>query len=279
MPEIHPTAIVDRRAELAADVSVGAYSIIKAGVTIGPGTVIQESCHIHGITTIGARCKIGPGSYVGLPPQHLKYDGMNTKAIVGDDCIIREGATIHRSIYQEADHATRVGNRVFLMAVSHIGHDAVVADDVTIAQGSMLGGHSTIGSKAFIGGAAAIHQFVRIGRLAIVAGVEGVTSDVPPFGATRYHGLKGYNAIGCKRSGMPTEAIHAIRLAYHHIHMNRTMPGAVAAIRANVPMLPEIKELLDFIATTKRGIMGSVRGAGLARLGLSKSTGADDSSD
>jgi UDP-N-acetylglucosamine acyltransferase len=277
MADIHPTAIVDRRAELAGDVSVGAYSIIKAGVTVGPGTVIQEHCHIHGVTVIGSRCRIGPGSFVGLPPQHLKHDGAGTRAIIGNDVVVREGATIHRSIYADAEHATRVGDRVYLMATSHVGHDSQVADDVMLAQGTMLGGHCIIGSKVFIGGGAAVHQFVRIGRIAIIAGNEGVTSDVPPFAAARYQGLKGYNAIGCKRSGMPPPVLHAIRSAYHYIHMNRTLPGAIAAIRANVPMLPEIQEMLDFFAGTKRGIMGSVRGAGLARLGLGKSTGADDS--
>jgi UDP-N-acetylglucosamine acyltransferase len=142
-----------------------------------------------------------------------------------------------------------------------------------IAQGAMLGGHSSIGDKAFIGGGAAIHQFVRIGRLAIIAGTEGVTSDAPPFSAVRYSGLKGYNAIGCKRSGMPQETLHAIREAFHCMHANRTLPGAIADIRARVPLLPEIQELLDFFAGTKRGILGSVRGAGLARMGLGKYAG------
>lgn len=279
MPEIHPTAIVDRKAELASDVTVGAYTIIKAGVTIGPGTVIQESCHIHPGAIIGSRNKIGPGSFVSLPPQHLKHDGVGARAIIGDDCVIREGVTIHRSIYKEPDRATRIGNRVYLMAMSHVGHDSHVEDDAMIAQGAMLGGHSFIGSKVFVGGGAAVHQFVRIGRIAIIAGTEGVTSDVPPFAAVRYQGLKGYNAIGCKRSGMPPAALHAIRSAFRYIHTNRTLPGAIAGIRANVPLLPEIEELLTFFATTKRGIMGSVRGAGLARLGLGKSIAMDDSSD
>jgi UDP-N-acetylglucosamine acyltransferase len=279
MADIHPTAIVDRRAELAADVTVGAYTIIKAGVTIGPGTIVQESCHIHGITSIGARCKIGPGAFVGLPPQHIRHDGAGTKAIIGDDCVIREGGTIHRSIFPEPDRATRVGNRVYVMATGHVGHDSLVEDDAMIAQGAMLGGHCFLGSKAFVGGGAAVHQFCRVGRIAIIGGNEGVTSDVPPFAAVRYHGLKGYNAIGCKRSGMPGNVLHAIRSAYRCIHTNRTLPGAIADIRATVPLLPEILELLNFFEHTKRGIIGSVRGAGLARLGLGKSTGTDDGSD
>jgi len=278
MADIHPTAIVDHRAELAADVSVGAYTIIKAGVTIGSGTVVQEHSHIHGTTIIGRNCKIGPGAFVGLPPQHTKFDGAGTRAIIGDNVIIREAATIHRSIYADPEHATRVGNRVYIMATGHVGHDSVVDDEALIAHGAMLGGHSFVGSKAFIGGGAAVHQFVRIGRLAIINGNAGITSDVPPFAAVRYDGLKGYNAIGCKRSGMPAKALHAIRLAYHCIHTHRTLPGAIAAIRISVPMVPEIEELLEFFRTSKRGVLGSVRGAARARMGFGKSilTDSDD---
>jgi UDP-N-acetylglucosamine acyltransferase len=279
MAEIHPTAIVDCRAELADDVAVGAYTIIKAGVAVGPGTVIQEHCHVHGNTVIGRNCKIGPNAYVGLPPQHTKHDGVDTWAIIGDEVVIREGASVHRSIYPEAEHATRVGNRCFVMGSGHIGHDCVLGEEVIVAHGAMLGGHCLVGDRTFIGGGAAIHQFVRIGRLAIIKGNEGVTSDVPPFAAVRYDGLKGYNAIGCKRSGMPASTLRAIRAAYHCIHTHRTLPGAIAAIQATVPMLPEIEELLEFFRTTKRGVLGSVRGAALARMGLGKPTAHDGDSE
>jgi UDP-N-acetylglucosamine acyltransferase len=279
MAIIHPTAIVDRGAELADDVAVGAYSIIKAGVTIGAGTVVQEHTHIHGTTVIGRKCKIGPSAFVGLPPQHLKHDGTGTRAIIGDEVVIREGASVHRSIYHEPDQATRLGNRCFVMASGHIGHDCVLGEDVIVAHGAMLGGHCLVGDKVFIGGGAAIHQFVRIGRLVIIKGNEGITSDVPPFAAVRYDGLKGYNAIGCKRSGMPPQTLRAIRSAYHCIHTHRTLPGAIAAIRATVPMLPEIEEMLEFFRTTKRGVLGSVRGATAARIGLGKVTSHDSESE
>jgi UDP-N-acetylglucosamine acyltransferase len=275
MHEIHPTAIVDRRAELADDVKVGAYTIVKAGVIVGAGTVIQEHCHIHGNIVIGQRCSIGPTAFVGLPPQHAKYDGANTRAIIGNDVVIRELASIHRSIHQGSDHATTVGDRCMLMAGSHVGHDCVVGEDVVLANGTMLGGHCVVGSRVFIGGGAAIHQFVRLGRLVIIGGNEAITHDVPPFAAARYRGLKGYNAIGCKRAGMSRETIHAVRAAFYCLHRNRTLPRAVAAIRKNVPMLPEIKELLDFIGSTKRGVLASVKGQGIARLGRSDD-GLDD---
>ncbi len=272
MAQIHPTAIVDRRAELADDVTVGAYSIIKEGVKIAAGTQVLESSHIHGNTIIGRNCRIGPGAYVGTPPQHTKFDGKGTGLIVGDNVVVRETATIHRSISTEPGRETRVGNRTYLMGGAHIGHDAVVGDDVMLAQHAMLGGHTIIGDRVFIGGGSAIHQFARVGRIAIISGVEAITHDVPPFAAGRYGGLKGYNAIGCKRAGLPQATLHAIRSAYHIIHRNRTWPGAIAQIQAEVPLLPEIQEIIDFVRSTKRGVLGSVRGAGLSRMGFGRSS-------
>lgn len=271
MARIHPTAIVDPRAELADDVTVGAFCIIKEGVKIGAGTQVLESCHIDGKTVIGRNCRIGPTAFVGLPPQHTRFDGAGTGLIVGDEVVVRETASIHRSTSKEPGHETRVGNRTYLMGGAHVGHDCVVGEDVMLAHHAMLGGHAIIGDKAFIGGAAAIHQFARVGRIAIVAGVEGITHDVPPFAAARYGGLKGYNAIGCKRAGLPQATLHAIRLAFHIIHQQRTWPGAVAAIKDSVPLLPEIVELLEFVRSTKRGVLGSVRGAGISRMGFGHS--------
>jgi UDP-N-acetylglucosamine acyltransferase len=259
MPEIHPTAIVDSRAELAGDVRVGPYVVIEGRVTIGPGTRVMAHTVIHGATKIGARCRIGPAAYVGLDPQHLGYDGGETWLVVGDDVIIRENASVHRSFKPGEENATRVGNKCFLMGSSHVGHDSQVADNVVLAQDVALGGHVTVGERAFLGGGAVFHQFVRIGRLAIVRGNEGISQDIPPFAAAAWHGLKGYNAIGCRRSGMSRESIHAIRDAYHCLHTHRTAAAGLAAIRALNSSAPEVNELIEFISSTKRGIPMSVR--------------------
>jgi UDP-N-acetylglucosamine acyltransferase len=259
MAQIHPTALVDRRAELAEDVCIGAYSIIKAGVTIGPGTVVHEQCHIHGNTTIGSDCSIGPAAYVGLAPQHLKHDGLNTHLIIGDNVIIRETASVHRSIDPSPGHATRIGNRCMIMVAAHVGHDSQLGEDVMLANAALVGGHVQIGDKVFVGGGSMLHQFVRVGRLAILAGNEASSHDIPPFGAMRYRGLKGYNAIGCKRAGFPRQTLHAIRTAYHCLHANRTLPDAIAEIRDKVPMVPEVVELLDFLTSSRRGILPSVK--------------------
>jgi UDP-N-acetylglucosamine acyltransferase len=258
MREIHPTAIVDPKAELADDVKIGAFSVIKAGVVLGPGCVIHESTHIEGKTTIGKNARIGPAAYVGLPPQHLKHDGAGTRVVIGDDVTIRETATVHRSIFPDENRATRIGNRCMLMVGSHAGHDCQVSDDVILANAVLLGGHVTVGERAFLGGAASIHQFVRVGRLVIVAGNEAISHDIPPFSAVRYRGLKGYNAIGCRRSGMPRQSISSIRAAFHAMHVHRALPDVLAAMK-KLPPAPELDELMAFLVAPGRGILPSLR--------------------
>jgi UDP-N-acetylglucosamine acyltransferase len=260
MSHIHPTAIVDSRAELADDVEIRPYAIIEGHVVLGAGTVVFSHSVVQGHAVIGTGCKIGPGAYVGLPPQHLANAGVGTSTYIGDGAIIRETAQVHRSTKAGLEFATRVGARAFVMAGAHVAHDCVVGDDVIMANAVLLGGHCVIGNRAFLGGGATIHQFVRIGRLAIICGNEVVTRDVPPFAAARYGGLKGYNAIGCKRAGMSRESISAIRAAFRCFHTHRTTPAAMAAIERAVPLVDEVKEMLAFVAVqSKRGLQPSVR--------------------
>lgn len=258
MHEIHSTAIVDPQAQLADGVQIGAYCIIKAGVVLGPGTIVQEHTHIHGNTVVGKNCRFGPAAYIGLPPQHLKHNGAGTRLVIGDNVVIRETASVHRSINPDPGHATRIGDRCMLMVGSHVGHDSSLGNDVILANAVLLGGHVTVGDRAFLGGGATIHQFVRIGRLVIVAGNEAISHDIPPFSAVRYRGLKGYNAIGCKRSGMSRQVIASIRAAFHALHTNRTIPEAVEVMR-KLHQGPELDELIDFLNTPNRGILPSLR--------------------
>lgn len=258
MPVIHRTALVDRQAELADDVQVGAYAIIKGHVTLGPGCVVQDHSHIHGRTILGRNCKIGPSAFIGMDPQHLKYNGEPTLLIIGDGTQVRECASIHRAFLPGEEHATRIGQRCYIMSGVHVGHDCVIGNDVILSSGTLIGGHCQIADRVFMGGASALHQFVRVGRIAIFAGQEASSRDVPPFAAVRYHGLKGYNAVGCRRAGLTRDAIHAIRGAYHCIHHHRNLANAVAAIRDTLPMLAEVQELLEFVGTTKRGIHPSI---------------------
>jgi len=258
MPRIHPTAIIDPKAELADDVEVGAFVIIKGCVRIGAGTVIHDRTHIQGDTVIGKRCRLGPLALIGLDPQHIRYSGENTRLIIGDEVIIREMANVHRSFYPGNEHATRVGDRCFLMGSCHIGHDTQIGNDVVIASGAMIAGHCLIGDRVFIGGAVGVHQFCRIGRIAIIAGMEPISRDVPPFAAVRYRGLKAYNMIGCRRAGINQRSIHSIRSAYFCLHHHRNIANAIDDIRINVPQSSEVDELLHFLTSTKRGIHPSV---------------------
>ncbi len=255
MSKIHPTAIVDCEARLADDVSIGAYSIIKGAVTIASGTIVHENCHVHGRTEIGRDCRIGPNSFVGLPPQHMRADPDVGQLVIGDRVIIRETASVHRSTVAGIEHATRLGDDCFIMVGSHVGHDCVLGHSVIMANGAALGGHCVIGNQAYIGGAAAVHQFVRIGRLALIGANETVTQEVPPFAAVRFAGLKGYNAVGCRRAGISRGSLHAIRAAYRCLHSHRLTANALTEIRETVSNVPEIQELLGFILTTTRGIV------------------------
>jgi len=259
MARIHPTAIVDSKADLAEDVEIGAFAIIKGAVVLGAGTIIHEHTHVHGHTVMGRRCKMGPGAYIGLDPQDLKYKGVPSSLVIGDDVTIRETATIHRSTSTGIENATRIGDKCFIMAAAHVAHDCVLGDGVIIANAALLGGHVTLGTRCIIGGGATIHQFVRVGRLAILAGNEPISHDIPPFAAARYRSLKGYNAIGCKRSGMSQETIFAIRSAFRALHHHRVLSDAIAAMKRSVPDTAEVRELITFLTTTRRGIVPSHR--------------------
>ena len=218
----------------------------------------------------GTRTKLPdrPGAYVGLDPQHLKFDPRTeTSLMIGDNVIIREGASVHRAFKPGAEHATRIGNGCFVMAASHIAHDCQLGNDVILANNVMLGGHVTIDDRAFIGGGTGIHQFCRVGRLAILAGNEAVSRDIPPFAAVRYGGLKGYNAIGCRAQASRRPRFTPFA-AFREIHSHRVISTAIKIIRNSADVsVPEVDEMLRFIASAKRGIQPSVRWLGLMMRG------------
>jgi UDP-N-acetylglucosamine acyltransferase len=260
MAKIHPTAMVDSSAELADGVTVDAYCIIRGPVQIGSGTIIHPHTQLQGRTRIGEHCEIGPAAYVGLPPQHLRADPNVGELVIGTHVIIRETATVHRSTHPGKDGATRVGDNTFLMGGVHIGHDCVLGQSVILANSVLLGGHCQIADQAFLGGGATLHQFVRVGRLAIIGGNEVVTQEVLPFAAIRDRGMRGYNAIGCRRAGMSRQTISAIKAVFRCIHQHRVTENALDEIRLTVPDLPEVRELLEFIRTARRGIVPSSGG-------------------
>jgi UDP-N-acetylglucosamine acyltransferase len=201
-PSIHPTAVVDPQARIAAGVQIGPYAVIGPEVEIGEGSRIGPHVVIDGRVRLGRRNHIFPGACIGLEPQDLKYNGAPTEVILGDDNTIRECVTINRATHE--GEQTRLGSGNLLMAYSHIGHNCQLGDRIVIANGVAVAGHVVIGDRAVIGGVLGIHQFVQIGTLAMVGGMSRIDRDVPPFLMVEGHPgrVRGLNRIGLRRSGL-----------------------------------------------------------------------------
>ncbi|MDI6854162.1 MAG: acyl-ACP--UDP-N-acetylglucosamine O-acyltransferase [Deltaproteobacteria bacterium] len=257
MTAIHATALVDKRAELAPGVQVGPYSIIEGRVVIGADTQIGPHVVIKEFTTIGARCRIFQFASLGEIPQDLKFKGEESQLIIGDDNTIREFATMHRGT-AGGGGVTRIGNGNLFMAYTHIAHDCLVGNSVIMSNAATLGGHIVIEDKAIIGGLAAVHQFSRIGRHAFVGGASAVARDVPPY--TIAYGnrakLVGLNLVGLKRSGFSDATIQSLKQAYEILFLSSlNMKEAVQRVRDELIHIPEVQHLLDFIASTERGLV------------------------
>lgn len=199
---IHPTAVIHPDAELHPTVQVGAYAVVGPKVKVGADTTIGHHAVIEGWTEIGARNQIFPGAAIGLAPQDLKYDGSLTMVKIGDNNLIREYVTINRAT--RSGEATVIGDSNLLMAYVHVAHNCVVENQVVIANGVALAGHVQIESRATIGGISGIHQFVHVGRLAMVGGMSRIDRDVPPYmlvegSPSRVRSL---NQVGLKRAGL-----------------------------------------------------------------------------
>jgi UDP-N-acetylglucosamine acyltransferase len=249
MPGIHPTAVIERGAEIASGVDIGPYCVV------GPHVVVHDACrlvahvHVAGHTVIGARTVIYPFASLGTPPQSTKYRGGPTRLIVGGDCDIREGVTMN--IGTEGDRGvTEVGSRCLFMAGSHVGHDCQVGDDVILANNAVLGGHAVIGKHSFLGGQAAVHQYVRVGEGAMVSGVSGVACDVIPFGFAmgQYAYLHGLNVVGLRRRGCVRADLHRLRRAYRTLFLGAgVFRDRLAAVADEFAGDPSIAMVLDFI--------------------------------
>ena len=260
MPEparIHPTAIVEPGAELAAGVVIGPYSLIGPSVTIGPGSEIGAHVVLEGRVRLGARCRVGHGALIGGVPQDLKFrEGLPVGVCVGDDTVIREYVTVHRATHEGRD--TRIGSRCLVMVSSHVAHDCVVGDEVIIINYAGLTGHVTVEDRATIGGLTGIHPFTRIGTYAYVGGCAKVTQDVPPFMTA--DGVpataRAVNVIGMRRGGVDGEGRRQVRAAFRILYRSGLAPATAAArIRAELGGHPLVARLVDFIEDSKRGIV------------------------
>jgi UDP-N-acetylglucosamine acyltransferase len=271
---VHPTATIHPKAELGAGVSVGPYAVIGEHVRLGEGTIVGPHAVIDGWTTVGQSCDIGVGAVLGGPPQDLKYRGQRSFLRIGDDTCIREYVTIHRSA--EADGATVIGSHAFLMANSHVAHDCRLGDHVIMVNYAGLSGYVEVEDRAFISGHNAVHQFVRIGYLAMVSGASRVVKDIPPFmiaegNPTRVRGL---NVVGLRRLGIGPAARAELRRAFRLLYLSGLNTSqALERMRQEGLTGSEVQRLITFIARSKRGICG---GARASESGGSVEEGADD---
>lgn len=253
---IHETAIVDPEACLGEGVSIGPYCIIDAGVEIGAHTSIGSHSVITGLTRLGEHNRVHAHVCLGDAPQDLDYRGLPTRLEIGSGNWIREFSTMHRGSSKDQGE-TRVGNDGLFMAYSHVGHDCIIGDGVTLANGATLGGHVEIGTKATVAGLVAVHQFVRIGAYAMVGGGSILVKDVPPFtlAAGNHARLHGLNRRGLQRGGFAPSAIAALKRAYRLLfRADLTLEQACSAVR-ELPSTPELAALLAFFQNSRRGVL------------------------
>jgi UDP-N-acetylglucosamine acyltransferase len=255
---IHPTAIISPDASLAAQVSVGAYSVIGDQVVLGAGCRVDEHVVIQGPTRIGQRCRFFPFGSIGFPPQDLKYKGEPTELIVGDDNIFREYVTVHRGTAQGGGR-TVIGNHNFVMAYSHIAHDCILGNHIILANAATLAGHVTIADHATIGAFSGVHQFCKVGLHGFVGGYSVITKDVLPYSKTvspREAGNYGVNTIGLERKGFSPESIKTLRAAFRVIQQSKlNIAQALTALKERFPGDQDVQPIIEFIEKSERGVI------------------------
>lgn len=259
MPRIHPSAVVDSKAELAADVSVGPYAIVGPGVRLAARVQVYPHAHIRGRTAVGAGTRIFPFAVIGEEPQDKSFDpNREARLQIGAENVIREYVSIHlgtRGEGQKGEGATIIGDNNMLMNASHVGHDTRIGSNVIIASNVAIGGHCEIQDYAVIGGQSAVHQFTRVGESVMVAGLSGITLDAPPFtlvSGWRAKVLK-LNEIGLQRRGFSKALRAEIARAYRLVfRANLRLPQALEQIRAEGLNSAEVRRFAEFLQSAKQ---------------------------
>ncbi len=253
---IHPTAIIDSSAEIDSNVTIGPYAMVKSDVCIGSGTTIGPYTTIEQYTNIGENCQIFQYASIGGAPQDLKFHGEKTYLTIGRGTIIREFVTINRGT-EFGGGVTEVGEENYLMAYTHIAHDCKTGKQVILANNSTLAGHIIMGDNVTVGGLVAIHQFVQIGDFAYIGGKSAVVKDIPPYviaagDRARLHGL---NNVGLKRHKFPKSTLKELKKTYRiFFRIGLTVKQASERVRAEVEQIPEVKNFINFIIKSNRGV-------------------------
>ena len=258
---VHPTAVVDPEARIHPTARIGAFSILGPAVTVGADVEIGHHCVLEERVELGIGVKIGHGSVLGGRPQDLKFrEGTPSGVRIGAGTVIREYVTIHRAT--RADGWTDVGAGCLLMAMSHVAHDCKVGDGVIIINYAGITGHCEIGERATIGGLTGIVPFTRIGAYAYIGGVSKVNADVPPYVLVQGNPAvaRGINVVGLRRAGMEPAERRVLQDAYRLLYRSGLAPQkALERIRSELPSLPSIVRLVDFVAGARHGICGPPR--------------------
>jgi UDP-N-acetylglucosamine acyltransferase len=252
---VHPTAIVEDGASLAADVEVGPWCIVSHGARLSEGVRLLSHVVIAGNTEVGPRTVVHPNAVLGGEAQIRNTSAPEARLVIGSDNTIREGVTISAGS-RKGGGLTQIGDRNYFMALSHVGHDCRVGNDVTLSNGAQLGGHVEVGDGVIMGGLAAAQQFSRIGQYAFISGLSGVSADVVPYGmALGLHvRLGGLNLIGLKRRGIPRASIHALRAAFRAIFLEEdgTLQARTQRAAETWPDVPEVQHITDFILSDSK---------------------------
>jgi UDP-N-acetylglucosamine acyltransferase len=257
MTTIHPTAIVDPRAKLGANVSVGPYTVIDGDVEIGEGTTIGSHNVITGHTRIGRENRIFHFTAIGEANQDKKYRGEPTRTEIGDGNTIREFCTIHRGTVQD-EGVTRIGDNNWFMAYTHVAHDCRVGNETVFANNASLAGHAHVGDWAILGGMSGVHQFVRVGEHVMVGAGSIVTQDVPPFVLVDGNPCapRGINSIGLKRRGFDDASISAIKQAYKTLYRSKLgLAEAKAELAKQAAGADVLRRFVEFLDRSERGLL------------------------
>lgn len=254
---IHPTAIVAPGALVDPNCEVGAYAVIDGDVQVGASCRVGPHVHLTGRTEIGANNVFHTGCVIGDAPQDLKYKGEPTRLRIGDGNVFREHVTVHRSAKLGED--TVVGSNNFLMANSHVGHNCQLGNNIIIANGALLGGHVTVEDRVFISGNCLLHQFVRVGALALMQGGSAISKDLPPFTIARGDNhICGLNIIGLRRAGISAQDRLELKRLYRRLFRSGELISAAADTMDADFASSHARTLLEFVRASKRGVCSDV---------------------
>lgn len=256
---IHPLAVISPAAKIAPDVQIGPFCVIEAGAVIAQGCRLAARVSVKAQSVIGPYTEIGEGSVIGGVPQHLQRPEAPGGVVIGARNVIRENVTIHRAM--EPPHETTIGDNCLLMVASHVAHDCHLADNVILANNVMLGGHVRIDHRAYLGGGAAIHQFCRVGRLAMVGAMARIIQDVPPFvlidGGSSL--VVGVNRVGLKRAGYTPSQVQLLKNAYRVVYRSGLPWNQILATLADQFANDVAADFEPFLRSTLRGITSERR--------------------